>query len=72
MKMGNEDVGDLAAPDLVFDHLYLGAFAAINQEEIAIYRHDLARRMPVECRYCRIVSQDCNSEHEWLKVKSQK
>jgi hypothetical protein len=61
--MGDEDVRDLASPDLVPDHLYLRPFAAVNKKKIAIHCDDLAGWMPIKSRNCRIVSQDGYSEH---------
>lgn len=66
MKMGNENMGDLAAADLVIDHLYLCAFAAINKVVSAIMRYYLAGRMPVKCRNSRVIAKDGNSEHEMV------
>ena len=48
--MGNENVIDLASPDLVFGHLHLCAFAAIHKEYMLIHRHYLGSRVPVERR----------------------
>lgn len=42
---------NLTAPDLIIDHLDLGALSAIHQEIITIQRHYLAGRMPVESWY---------------------
>jgi hypothetical protein len=57
MKMGYEDVRDPAPPDLVFDHLDLGAFTAINQVIIPVMRNHLAGWMTVKSRYGGVVSQ---------------
>ena len=50
--MGNENMRDLTSPDLVLDHLYLRALAAIYQEIIAVVRHHLAGGVAVKSRYC--------------------
>ncbi len=55
MQMGNEDIVDFAAPDLVFGHLHLGAFTAVDQENLVFHRDHLGGRMtikPVERSYC--------------------
>lgn len=57
VKMGYEDMRDLSPPDLVLDHLDLGAFAAIDQVIIPVVRNHLAGRMTVESRYGGVVSQ---------------
>ena len=46
--MGNKDVIDLAAPDLVFGHLHLGAFAAVDEEDMVFHGDDLGRGVTVE------------------------
>lgn len=69
MKMRNKYVGDLAAPDLVIDHLYLCTLATIHQEIVSIHCHHLAGRMAVKSWYCRIISKDSYSEHE-AKIQS--
>jgi hypothetical protein len=51
MKMGNKNMGDLSSPDLVFDHLDLRSFPAINQVVGAIVRYNLAGGMAIERRY---------------------
>ena len=51
VQVRDENVRYAPSPDLVFDHLYLGAFAAINQKIIAVVRHYLAGRVPVKGRY---------------------
>jgi hypothetical protein len=56
VKVGDEDMRDLTPADLVLDHLYLRAFAAIHQVIDAILCHHLAGRMPVECGYCRVIA----------------
>ena len=61
--MGNEDVIDLASPDLVFGHLHLCAFSAIHQEHMFIHCYNLGSRVPVERRQRRIISQDGDSKH---------
>ena len=63
MKMGNKNMGDLSAPDLVIDHLNLGAFSTIHKKVLTIQRYYLAGRMPVESRYSRIISKNCYCEH---------
>ena len=57
VKMGNEDMRDLAPPDLVLDHLDLGALTAIHQVIISVVRNHLAGGMTVESRYGGVVSQ---------------
>ena len=59
VKMGNKNMGDLTAADLVFYHLYLRAFTTINQIIIAIKRYYLAGRVTIKCRYRRVISEDC-------------
>jgi hypothetical protein len=56
MQVRNKHVRNAAAPDLVFDHLYLRAFAAIYQVTGAVVRYQLARGVSVECGHCRIIS----------------
>ena len=58
VEMWNKNVGDLATPDLVFDHLYLGAFATINQVIISIQCYYLAGGMTIECRDCWVIAED--------------
>jgi hypothetical protein len=55
---------DLAPPDFVIDHLDLRAFTTIDKKQIPIHRHYLAGWMTIECRNSRIVSENCNGEHE--------
>ena len=43
-------MGDLTAPDLVIDHLDLGALATIDQVIFAVNSHHLTGRMPVKGR----------------------
>jgi len=49
VEMGDKDMVDLAAADLVFGHLHLGAFATIHQEYLVFHRHDLGCRVTIEC-----------------------
>jgi hypothetical protein len=63
MKMRDENVRDFTASDLKIDHLYLGAFTTIHQVITPIVCQHLAGGVPVKSRYCRIISQDSDSEH---------
>jgi hypothetical protein len=63
MKMRNENMGDPASPDLVTDHLYLCAFAAIDKKKIIVHRHNLAGGVAIKCGYCRVIAENGNSEH---------
>ena len=54
---------DFTAPDLVFDHLNLGALSTINQKKIGIHRNYLAGRVTVESRNCRIITENGYCEH---------
>ena len=54
---------DPAAPDLVFVHLSLGAFPAIDEEKMIIQGNHLGGRMPVKSRYGRIISKYGYCEH---------
>ena len=63
VKMGDEDMGDLASADLVIDHLDLRALSAINQVVRPVKGHHLARRVSSEGRNCRVISKDRYSEH---------
>ena len=56
-------MGDFAAPDLVIDHLDLGAFATIYQVIIAVESNHLACRVAVKCRNSGIVAKNSDSEH---------
>jgi hypothetical protein len=56
VQVGNEDVVYPATPDLIFVHLCLGAFSAINEEQMIIQGNHLGSRVPVESRYGRIIS----------------
>ena len=64
VQVRNKDMGYLAPADLIIDHLYLCAFAAIDQVVIAIIGHHLAGGMPVKCRYSRVIAENSDSEHE--------
>jgi len=50
VQMGNEDMVDLTAADLVFGHLHLGAFAAIDQKDLVFHGDDLRGRMTIKSR----------------------
>ena len=50
VEVGNEHVVDLAAADLVFGHLHLGAFAAVNEKELVFHRDHLCGRMTIKSR----------------------
>jgi hypothetical protein len=64
--MRDENMRDLTPADLVIDELNLSTLAAIHEVVIAVDRYHLAGRVTVECRNCRIITEDCNSEHERL------
>lgn len=50
VEMGDEDMVDLAASDLVAGHLHLGAFAAIHEEYLVFHGDNLCRGMTIESR----------------------
>ena len=50
VQMGNKDMVDLAAADLVFGHLHLGPFAAIDQKDVIFHGDDLCGRMTIKSR----------------------
>ena len=50
VQMGNKDVVDLTAADLVFGHLHLGPFAAVNQKDLVFHGDDLCSRMTIKSR----------------------
>lgn len=50
MKVRDENVVDLAAADLVFGHLHLGAFATIDEKELVFHRDHLCSRMTIKSR----------------------
>lgn len=54
--MGDKNVVDPAAADLVFAHLHLCTLTAIHQEKLVVHGNYLRRRMPVKSRNSRIIS----------------
>src|ERR1700753_3430629 len=48
MQMGDEDMIDLAAADLVFGHLHLGSFPAIDKKDLILHRDDLRGGVTIE------------------------
>ena len=54
--MRNEDSADLAAPDLVFHHLHLSTFAAIDQVAFLLRLQKLCSRIPAKCWNCGIIA----------------
>ena len=50
VQMGNKDVVDLTAADLVFGHLHLGAFAAVKEKELVFHRDHLCGGMTIKSR----------------------
>lgn len=56
-------MADPASPDLIAVHLYLGAFATINQEGLVVHSEDLRRGMAVMHRQRRVISKYCDGEH---------
>jgi len=48
--MGDENMIDLTAPDLVFSHLHLCAFPAIDEENMLVQRHHLGGGMTIKSR----------------------
>ena len=56
MQMGNKDIIDLAAADLVFGHLHLGTLAAVDQKDLIFHRDYLGRRMTIKSRESGIVA----------------
>lgn len=69
VQVGNENVRYPAAPDLIIDHLYLRAFAAIYEEVFSTHGDYLAGGMSVKCRNSRIISKDSYREHVQSKAK---
>ena len=63
MQVGNKNMVDPATADLVFVHLRLGAFTAIDEEKMVIQGDHLGGRMPVKSRYGRIISKYGYCEH---------
>ena len=56
VQMGNEDIIDLTATDLVFGHLHLGALAAVDKKNLILHRDHLGRRMTIKSRESGIVA----------------
>ena len=54
---------DPAPADLVFSHLHLGAFAAIDQVAGVKRLQNLRRRVSVKSRYRRIISKYGKCQH---------
>ena len=50
VQVRNEDMIDLAAPDLIFRNLCLSTFTAIHKEQVLVHRNYLRGRMTVKCR----------------------
>ena len=50
VQMGNKDVVDLAAADLVFGHLHLGPLAAVDKKDLVFHGDDLRCRMTIKSR----------------------
>ena len=63
MQVRDKNMIDTAAPDLVFIHLGLGAFPAIDQEKMIVQGDHLGRGMTVEGRDGRIISKYSYREH---------
>ena len=56
MQMGNEDVIDLTAADLVFGHLHLSALATVDQKDLIFHGNHLSRRVTIKSRESGIVA----------------
>jgi hypothetical protein len=63
VQVGDENMVDPAAPDLVLIHLCLCAFPAINEEKMVIEGNHLRCGVPVESWYGRIISKYGYREH---------
>ena len=50
VQMGNKYMVDLAAADLVFGHLHLRTFTAIDQKDLIFHGNDLCSRMTIKSR----------------------
>jgi len=48
VEVGDEDVVDLAATDLIFGHLHLGAFAAVHEKDLVFHGDHLRRGVTVK------------------------
>jgi len=56
VQVRDKDVIDLAAADLVFRHLHLCSFPAVNEEKMFVHCNHLGRRMTVESRESGIIA----------------
>ena len=56
VQMRNENVIDLAAADLVFGHLHLGTFAAIDKEDLILHGDHLGGRVTIKSRQSRVIA----------------
>ena len=56
-------MGDLAAPDLIIDHLDLGAFPAIHEVIGTVNRHYLAGWVPVKGGNSGIIAKYGDCKH---------
>jgi hypothetical protein len=63
MQVRDKNMIDTAAPDLVFIHLGLRSFPAIDQEQVIVQGDNLSRGMTVEGRDGRIISKYSYREH---------
>ena len=50
VQVRNEDIVDLTAPNLILRHLHLGAFAAVDQEQLVFHGDYLGSRVTIESR----------------------
>ena len=63
MEMGDENVPNLAAADLVAIHLDLSPFPTIDQEHPLTRCNHLCGGMTVEHRKCGIIAQNGDGQH---------
>jgi hypothetical protein len=63
MQVRDKNMIDSATPDLIFIHLGLRAFPAIDQEKVIVQGDNLGRGMTVEGRDGRIISKYSYREH---------
>jgi hypothetical protein len=56
MEMRDKDVVDPGTPDLVFSHLHLGTFTAIDKEDVVFHGDYLCRRVAIKGRQGGIIA----------------
>lgn len=64
VQVGDENMVNPAATDLVLVHLRLCAFSAVYEKKMVIEGNHLGGGMPVESRYGRIISKYGYREHK--------